>query len=192
MLATTKGWLQKGGRKAKGAVGTLATVFYVMQRSPLFSCSCYRFIQIPEIHKDKCIISFCNHSAVEDAVKAVHCGTAAWLNLCNGLVPQALHTQSCGHWIYSCKWCGHRGWRVKEKWLKAIHSVAGASENDSFITVVWSPGWTLMPWQPPTRPMLSPFLICRVIHPPAVARSPHVLPAACICLANCKLFLLEN
>lgn len=182
-MATTKGWLQKAGREAKDAVGALATTFSVMQRCHLFRCSCHRFIQIPEIHKDKCIISFCDRSAVKDAVKAVYCGTVAWLNLCNSLVPQAVHTQSYNHWIYSCKWCGHCNWRVRE-WLKAIHSVPLVSQNDSLMPVVWSPGWLWCHDSPLPAPCWV-LHICRVIHPAAVASSPHVLPAAYI-------WLIEN
>lgn len=83
--AITKGWLQKAGRQA---AGTSATIFPIMQRSHLFSCSCHRFIQIPETRQVYTLLwSF----SCKNAVKAVHCSTVAWLNLCNGLVPQAVH-----------------------------------------------------------------------------------------------------
>lgn len=66
---------------------------------------------------------------------------------------------------------------------EAIHNVLLVSKNDSLITVV-HPRLDFDAMTAPTRALLSPFHISRVIHPPAVPSSLHVLPAAYICLAN--------
>lgn len=179
--------IAEGREGSRGTVGTSATIFSVMQRSHLFSCSCHRFIQIPEIHKDKCIISFWDRSAVKDAVKAVQCGTVASLNLCNGLVPQAVHTQSYTHWIYSCKLCGHWGWR--SGWS---HSQCATDFKKRFINHSGPSQAGLWCHDRPYQGLAESLLISRVIHPPAVASRLHVLPAAYICLANWKLFFHEN